>query len=131
MSGVRPQGHTHAATRHFASPLILSAFSPCVVTEALGRGHHVTAFRRDATRIDEDRKNVVWQRVAVLDTDAIAAVIPGLDVLISGFQPGNVRPASIRAGSGSAAISPYSTRTGAAASRWPDGGAGGVGGGGP
>ncbi|MFF1778125.1 NAD(P)H-binding protein [Streptomyces virginiae] len=106
----------------------MSAFSPCVVTEALGRGHHVTAFRRDTTRIDEDRKNVVWQSVAVLDTDAIAAVIPGLDVLISGFQPGNVRPASVRAGSGSAAISPYSTRMGAAASRWPDGGAGGIGG---
>ncbi|MFE2432491.1 NAD(P)-dependent oxidoreductase [Streptomyces sp. NPDC059373] len=60
-----------------------------VVTEALGRGHHVTAFSRDTTRIDEDRKNVVWQSVDVLDADAIAAVIPGLDVLISGFQPGN------------------------------------------
>ncbi|MFD4938381.1 hypothetical protein [Streptomyces virginiae] len=42
---------------------------PCVVTEALGRGHHVTAFSRDATRIDEDRKNVVWQRVDVLDAN--------------------------------------------------------------
>ncbi|MGW4912828.1 NAD(P)-dependent oxidoreductase [Streptomyces sp. NPDC004270] len=60
-----------------------------VVTEALDRGHHVTAFSRDATRIDEDRKNVVWKSVDVLDSDAIAAVIPGLDVLISGFQPGN------------------------------------------
>ncbi|MGI5405066.1 NAD(P)-dependent oxidoreductase [Streptomyces sp. CA-135486] len=60
-----------------------------VVTEALDRGHHVTAFSRDATRIDEDRKNVVWKSVDVLDADAVAAVIPGLDVLISGFQPGN------------------------------------------
>ncbi|MFG3024481.1 NAD(P)-dependent oxidoreductase [Streptomyces sp. NPDC048254] len=60
-----------------------------VVTEALDRGHHVTAFSRDATRIDEDRKNVVWKSVDVLDSDAVAAVIPGLDVLISGFQPGN------------------------------------------
>ncbi|MGW1774853.1 NAD(P)-dependent oxidoreductase [Streptomyces sp. NPDC002104] len=60
-----------------------------VVTEALGRGHHVTAFSRDATRIDEDRKNVVWKSVDVLDADGIAAAIPGLDVLISGFQPGN------------------------------------------
>ncbi|WP_404962314.1 NAD(P)-dependent oxidoreductase [Streptomyces sp. 147326] len=58
-----------------------------VVTEALERGHHVTAFSRDATRIDEDRDNVVWKSVDVLD--AVAAVIPGLDVLISGFQPGN------------------------------------------
>ncbi|WP_328868796.1 NAD(P)H-binding protein [Streptomyces sp. NBC_00287] len=60
-----------------------------VVTEALGRGHHVTAFSRDATQIDEDRKNVVWQSLDVLDADAIAAVLPGLDVLISAFQPGN------------------------------------------
>ncbi|MER5521613.1 NAD(P)H-binding protein [Streptomyces sp. NPDC002763] len=60
-----------------------------VVTEALDRGHHVTAFSRDATRIDEYRKNVVWKSVDVLDSDAVAAVIPGLDVLISGFQPGN------------------------------------------
>ncbi|MFE2246205.1 NAD(P)-dependent oxidoreductase [Streptomyces lavendulae] len=60
-----------------------------VVTEALDRGHHVTAFSRDATRVDEDRKNVVWKSADVLDADGIAAVIPGLDVLISGFQPGN------------------------------------------
>jgi putative NADH-flavin reductase len=60
-----------------------------VVTEALDRGHHVTAFSRGATRIDEDRENVVWKSVDVLDADAVAAVIPGLDVLISGFQPGN------------------------------------------
>ncbi|MFF3212831.1 NAD(P)-dependent oxidoreductase [Streptomyces sp. NPDC002886] len=60
-----------------------------VVTEALDRGHHVTAFSRDATRIDEDRKNVVWKSVDVFDADGVAAAIPGLDVLISGFQPGN------------------------------------------
>ncbi|WP_329310204.1 NAD(P)-dependent oxidoreductase [Streptomyces sp. NBC_01262] len=60
-----------------------------VVTEALDRGHHVTAFSRDATRIDEGRKNVVWKSVDILDADAVAALIPGLDVLISGFQPGN------------------------------------------
>ncbi|MFC9299151.1 NAD(P)-dependent oxidoreductase [Streptomyces sp. NPDC057011] len=60
-----------------------------VVAEALDRGHHVTAFSRDATRIDENRKNVVWRSVDVLDPDSITAVISGLDVLISGFQPGN------------------------------------------
>ncbi|MEU9012679.1 NAD(P)H-binding protein [Streptomyces sp. NPDC048479] len=60
-----------------------------VVTEALGRGHHVTAFTRDATRISEDRENVAWKSVDVLDAGSIAAVVPGLDILISGFQPGN------------------------------------------
>ncbi|QSY47659.1 NAD(P)-dependent oxidoreductase [Streptomyces griseocarneus] len=60
-----------------------------VVTEALGRGHHVTALSRDASQIDERRANVTWAGVDVLDPASIAAVLPGLDVLISGFQPGN------------------------------------------
>ncbi|GGX72410.1 NAD(P)-dependent oxidoreductase [Streptomyces hiroshimensis] len=60
-----------------------------VVTEALGRGHVVTAFSRDASRIEESRPNVTWASVDVLDAASIAAVLPGLDVLISGFQPGN------------------------------------------
>ncbi|MBF6048303.1 NAD(P)H-binding protein [Streptomyces sp. NRRL B-1677] len=60
-----------------------------VVTEALGRGHAVTAFSRDASRIEESRPNVMWASVDVLDAASIAAVLPGLDVLISGFQPGN------------------------------------------
>ncbi|MEW9547026.1 NAD(P)-dependent oxidoreductase [Nonomuraea sp. NPDC050783] len=60
-----------------------------VVTEALRRGHHVTAFSRDATRIREDRANIVWKSVDVLDAASITAVLPGLDVLISGYQPGN------------------------------------------
>ncbi|MFH8368446.1 NAD(P)-dependent oxidoreductase [Streptomyces sp. NPDC018031] len=60
-----------------------------VVTEALGRGHRVTAFSRDAARITEERENITWRSVDVLDADSVAAVLPGLDVLISGFQPGN------------------------------------------
>jgi uncharacterized protein len=60
-----------------------------VVSEALGRGHRVTAFSRDATRIQDSRENVTWANVDVLDAASIAAVLPGLDVLISGFQPGN------------------------------------------
>ncbi|GHD78643.1 hypothetical protein GCM10010317_098270 [Streptomyces mirabilis] len=60
-----------------------------VVTEALDRGHHITAFSRDATQIKEDRKNITWKSIDVLDADAVTAAIPGLDVLISGFQPGN------------------------------------------
>ncbi|MFH8567120.1 NAD(P)-dependent oxidoreductase [Streptomyces sp. NPDC017993] len=60
-----------------------------VVTEALGRGHHVTAFSRDATKISDNRDNIAWQSVDILDAASVTAVIPGLDVLISGFQPGN------------------------------------------
>ncbi|MBB5121654.1 epimerase [Streptomyces eurocidicus] len=60
-----------------------------VVTEALDRGHRVTALTRDPSKIDESRPGVTWAGVDVLDAASIAAVLPGLDVLISGFQPGN------------------------------------------
>lgn len=62
-----------------------------VVTEALGRGHQVSAFSRDAARAagEERRENVAWASVDALDPASIAAVLPGLDVLISAFQPGN------------------------------------------
>ncbi|MFG2288166.1 NAD(P)-dependent oxidoreductase [Streptomyces sp. NPDC048595] len=62
-----------------------------VVTEALGRGHLVKAFSRDASQAqkNEHRDNVSWADIDVLDPASIAAVLPGLDVLISGFQPGN------------------------------------------
>src|SRR6059058_856210 len=62
-----------------------------VVTEALDRGHHVTAFSRDAARAqrDERRNNITWASIDVLDPKGISDVLPGLDVLISGFQPGN------------------------------------------
>ncbi|MGW0392902.1 NAD(P)-dependent oxidoreductase [Streptomyces sp. NPDC003042] len=60
-----------------------------VVVEALGRGHQVTALSRDAGQVEEPRENIVWNSVDVLDAGSIAAVLPGLDVLISAFQPGN------------------------------------------
>ncbi|GHC76003.1 NAD(P)-dependent oxidoreductase [Streptomyces flavofungini] len=62
-----------------------------VVTEALGRGHQVAAFSRDAARAagEERRENVAWASVDALDPASIAAVLPGLDVLVSAFQPGN------------------------------------------
>ncbi|MFC0842780.1 NAD(P)-dependent oxidoreductase [Streptomyces noboritoensis] len=62
-----------------------------VVTEALERGHHVRAFSRDATQAQraERRDNITWASLDVLDPQGIAGVLPGLDVLISAFQPGN------------------------------------------
>lgn len=62
-----------------------------VVTEALERGHHVRAFSRDAAQAqrEERRDNLTWASVDVLDPQGIAGVLPGLDVLISAFQPGN------------------------------------------
>jgi uncharacterized protein len=60
-----------------------------VVSEALGRGHYVTAFSRDASQITDSRENITWKSLDVTDAGAITAVLPGLDVLISGFGPGN------------------------------------------
>ncbi|SNQ49193.1 Epimerase [Frankia canadensis] len=60
-----------------------------VVTEALQRGHQVTACSRDATGIREARENITWASVDVLDAGSVTAILPGLDVLISTFQPGN------------------------------------------
>src|SRR5260370_701899 len=60
-----------------------------VVSEALSRGHRITAFSRDASQMEDSRENVSWETVDVLDAAGIAAVLPGLDVLISGFGPGN------------------------------------------
>ncbi|KPC64681.1 NAD(P)-dependent oxidoreductase [Streptomyces chattanoogensis] len=62
-----------------------------VVSEALDRGHHVRAFSRNATQAqrDERRDNITWVSVDALDPKSVAGVLPGLDVLISGFQPGN------------------------------------------
>ncbi len=60
-----------------------------VVSEALSRGHGVTAFSRDASQIEDRRENVTWKSLDVLDVAGITAVLPGLDVLISTFGPGN------------------------------------------
>lgn len=60
-----------------------------VASEALSRGHHVTAYSRDVSHIEDGRENVTWKSVDVLDAAGIAAVLPGLDILISAFGPGN------------------------------------------
>ncbi|WP_067813176.1 NAD(P)-dependent oxidoreductase [Nocardia inohanensis] len=60
-----------------------------VLAEAVGRGHHVRAFTRDLAHAREEQPNVEWHALDVFDSDAVAAALPGLDVLISCYQPGN------------------------------------------
>ncbi|KAA0111074.1 NAD(P)-dependent oxidoreductase [Mycolicibacterium sp. P1-5] len=60
-----------------------------IVTEALDRGHQVTAFSRDVSNIQDDRENIRWKNVDVTDAGSVATVLPGLDVLVSGFGAGN------------------------------------------
>ena len=45
-----------------------------VVSEALSRGHHVTAFSRDAAQIQDSRENITWKSVDVTDAEGIAAL---------------------------------------------------------
>ncbi|WP_109524617.1 MULTISPECIES: NAD(P)-dependent oxidoreductase [Nocardia] len=60
-----------------------------VVTEALSRGHQVTAFTRDLTRATTTHPRLTWAELDVFDSAAVAAQLPGLDVLVSGYQPGS------------------------------------------
>ncbi|GAB4584834.1 NAD(P)-dependent oxidoreductase [Nocardia sp. IFM 10818] len=60
-----------------------------VLGEALERGHHVTAFTRDIARADVEHPHLTWAELDVFDTEAVAARLPGMDVLISCYQPGN------------------------------------------
>ncbi|WP_019926157.1 NAD(P)-dependent oxidoreductase [Nocardia sp. BMG111209] len=60
-----------------------------VVTEALSRGHQVTAFTRDLARVTATHPRLTWAELDIFDSAAVAAQLPGLDVLISGYQPGS------------------------------------------
>lgn len=60
-----------------------------IVAEALDRGHQVTAFSRNVSNIQDSRENIRWKNVDITDADNLAAVLPGLDVLISAFGVGN------------------------------------------
>jgi putative NADH-flavin reductase len=60
-----------------------------VLTEAVGRGHHVTAFTRDAARFPNDPGTVTWKTIDVFDVEDLTRGMTGLDVLVSTYQPGN------------------------------------------
>ncbi|WP_227984686.1 NAD(P)-dependent oxidoreductase [Nocardia spumae] len=60
-----------------------------LVGESLARGHHVRAFTRDISRAVVAHDNLTWAELDVFDSEAIAAQLPGLDVLVSCYQPGN------------------------------------------
>jgi putative NADH-flavin reductase len=59
-----------------------------ILNEALRRGHKVTAFVRDASRIPPHDTKVTWKVADILDADSIANVIAGQDVVISAYGPG-------------------------------------------
>lgn len=66
-----------------------------VVTEALQRGHRVTAFTRDAARIPAERGKATWAVADWLNADSIADAIAGLDVVVSAVNAGHGIPDTI------------------------------------
>src|SRR3954469_15482057 len=55
----------------------------CLVTEALDRGHEVTAVARDAARLDDRDGRVRTASADATDPDSVAAVAGGHEVAIS------------------------------------------------
>ncbi|MFG2503825.1 NAD(P)-dependent oxidoreductase [Streptomyces sp. NPDC048441] len=62
-----------------------------VVAEALARDHKVTAFTRNTPLTSEKGEGATWQTLDALNAESVtkAVTTPGLDVIISAFQPGN------------------------------------------
>ena len=60
-----------------------------VVAEALSRGHQVRAFTRGAVDARPKQPGLTWASLDIFDSEAVTAQLPGLDVLVSCYQPGN------------------------------------------
>ncbi|WP_345952775.1 NAD(P)-dependent oxidoreductase [Mucilaginibacter sp. PAMB04168] len=65
---------------------------PKVVNEALSRGHEVTAFARQPEKLDIENEMLTKQSVDVTDTDILANLMVGHDVVISTFNAGWTNP---------------------------------------
>lgn len=66
-----------------------------IVAEALNRGHAVTAFVRDKSRVAPALGTVTWKIADILHAESIERVLDGLDVLVNAYGPG---PSSNAAG---------------------------------
>jgi len=59
-----------------------------ILTEALARGHQVTAIVRDAAHANSKAPNLEFKTGDVLKPESIAAATKGSDVVISAYGPG-------------------------------------------
>ncbi|TYB61834.1 NAD(P)H-binding protein [Nonomuraea sp. PA05] len=66
-----------------------------VVAEAVRRGHHVTAFTRDASRFPAETGEIAWQVADVLDVPGVTSAITGLDVVVNALNAGRDVPDTI------------------------------------
>jgi len=62
-----------------------------ILAEAVQRGHHVTAIARHPENVPA-HANVTANSTDILNSDALAKVLAGHDVVISAFNPGRQRP---------------------------------------
>ena len=65
---------------------------PKVVTEALNRGYEVTAFARQPEKLEIENEKLVKQSADIYDTEILANLLVGHDVVISTFNPGWANP---------------------------------------
>jgi uncharacterized protein len=63
-----------------------------VLTEALQRGHTVTAIARNTEKITTENENLTKVALDVLDTDKLAEVLAGNDIVISAYNAGWTNP---------------------------------------
>jgi len=59
-----------------------------ILSEALARGHQVTAIVRDAAHVGNKRPNLEFKTGDVLKPESVAAATRGSDVVISAYGPG-------------------------------------------
>jgi putative NADH-flavin reductase len=58
-----------------------------ILTEALQRGHQVTAIVRNPEKLDASQKNLSVKKADVLQVDELATILAGHDAIISSFNP--------------------------------------------
>ncbi|MBA2554080.1 MAG: NAD(P)H-binding protein [Geodermatophilaceae bacterium] len=66
-----------------------------VVTQALARGHHVTALARQPARLALRHQNLVSVAADVLDGDSVLHVLPGADAVVSTLGVGASREPTV------------------------------------
>ena len=63
-----------------------------LLTEALNRGHHVTAIVRDPSKLTEQNENLTVVRGDVNNVDDLAQQLAGHDVVVNSFNAGWSNP---------------------------------------
>jgi putative NADH-flavin reductase len=66
-----------------------------ILNEAVSRGHNVTAFTSDPSKIPAQKGKVTWKTADALNPDSVSEAMKGQDVLISSYGPSMADPKQI------------------------------------